>query len=180
MLGPIQQTNMNREFDTLDVTNDGFIEAADFQILAGRMENLRPDIDEKVTAEIDNAFTDWWKTLRVVADIDHDGRIGREEFVAAVEKGMQEDPNWVEKMVKGSKVTFRAADVEGDGFLTPDQVTQIYRAYGVDEQHSAGTVERIDLNRDGRISIDEYVQAAREVYQSNDPTAPGAVMFGRL
>ncbi|MDX2918965.1 MULTISPECIES: EF-hand domain-containing protein [Streptomyces] len=178
MLGQLQKTNMDRVFDTLDVTSDGHLSADDFQALAQRMRNLRPNMDAELAAEIDDAFTSWWEHFRKAADTDGDGRISREEFISAVDHGLQNDPAYADRMVKVSQVTFRAADAEGDGYLTPQQVTRIYEAYGVDAQHSKETVARLDRDSDGRISVDEFVQAAREVYLSNDPTAPGVVMFG--
>ncbi|MDV9190561.1 EF-hand domain-containing protein [Streptomyces sp. SR27] len=56
----------------------------------------------------------------------------------------------------------------------------IYRALGVDGNLSAETFARIDLNGDGFVSVDEFVNAARDVWSSNDPKAAGAVMFGPL
>jgi len=178
MLGTIQKTNLNRVFDTLDVTGDGHLDASDFQSLAQRMHTLRPNMDAPLQQEIDKAFTDWWETFRDATDTDHDGRIERDEFLGAVERGLQNDPKYVERMVEVSKVTFRAADVEGDGQLTSEQVERLYHAFGVDTAYSADTFHRIDTDGSGSITIEEFVQAAREVYLSNDPSAPGAVMFG--
>ncbi|MEK8146494.1 EF-hand domain-containing protein [Streptomyces sp. M10(2022)] len=172
MLGQIQKTNMDRVFDTLDVTSDGHISADDFKILAQRMRALRPNMPTKLAAEIDEAFTSWWEGFRSAADTDGDGQITREEFIAAVEHGLENDPTYADRMVKVSEVTFRAADTEGDEYLNPLQIERIYRAFGVNEQHSTETIARLDRNGDGRISVDEYVQAAREVYLSNDPKAP--------
>ncbi|MCZ0989200.1 EF-hand domain-containing protein [Streptomyces diastatochromogenes] len=180
MLGNVQQTNLDRVFDTLDVTRDGAISKADFQIMAQRMRALRPAMDAKLATEIDETFDAWWEAIRRAADADGNGEITREEFVAAIAQGLENDPEYVDKMVKVSVVTFNAADEEGDGRLTPLQVERIYRAYGVNEQLSSETFSRIDLNGDGFVSVDEFVRAARDVYSSNDPEAPGVVMFGPL
>jgi Ca2+-binding EF-hand superfamily protein len=178
MLGTIQKTNLNRVFDTLDVTGDGYLDASDFQTLAQRMRTLRADMDQQTQKDIDKAFTDWWKTFRDASDTDKDGQITRDEFIGAVDRGLQNDPEFIERMVHVSKITFRAADVEGNGRLTPEQVERLYHAFGVNTEYSADTFQRIDSNGDGTVTVEEYVQAAREVYLSNDPTAPGTVMFG--
>jgi len=178
MLGTIQKTNLNRVFDTLDVTSTGHLDASDFQTLAQRMRALRPDMDQQTQKDIDQAFTDWWETFRDATDTDTDGQISRDEFIGAVDRGLQNDPAYVERMVHVSQVTFRAADIEGNGRLTPEQVERLYHAFGVNTAYSSDTFARIDSNGDGSVTIEEYVQAAREVYLSNDPTAPGAVMFG--
>ncbi|MDQ1031676.1 hypothetical protein QF035_009258 [Streptomyces umbrinus] len=130
MLGQVQKTNMDRVFDTLDVTRDGVVGADDFQITAQRMRSLRPNIDPQVLAEIEETFTAWWETIRDAADADGDGQITREEFVTASARGLEKDPAYVDKMVKVSEVTFRAADEEGDGQLTPLQVDAVDRTYG--------------------------------------------------
>ncbi len=150
------------------------------EIMAQRMRAMRPSMDTKLATQIDETFDAWWETIRKAADADGNGEITREEFVAAIAKGLESDPQYVDKMVKVSEVTFRAADEEGDGKLTPLQIERIYRAYGVNERLSTETFARIDRNGDGYVSIDEFVRAARDVYSSNDPEAPGAVMFGPL
>ncbi|MFF4835324.1 hypothetical protein [Streptomyces sp. NPDC001315] len=81
-------------------------------------------------------------------------------------------------MVKVSEVTFAAADAEGDGRLTPLQIERI--DFGVNGQLSAETFARIDRNGDGFVSVEKFARAARDVYSSNDPQMPGAVMFGPL
>jgi Ca2+-binding EF-hand superfamily protein len=177
MLGQVQRTNLNRVFDTLDLTGDGFISQDDFASLAQRMRSLRPGLDHQLAAEIDQAFSGWWQHFST-ADTDGDGQVSREEFLNAVENGLQKQPGFADQMVRVSQVTFRAADIEGNGQLTREQVRNIYRAYGVDEEHSAATFERLDRDGDGVITVDEYVQAARDVYLSDDENAPGAVMFG--
>lgn len=180
MLGPVQKTNLDRVFDTLDITRDGVIGADDFRTMAQRMSTLRPGMEPGQIAEIQETFATWWDTIRRAADVDGDGEISREEFVAAAARGLDQDPAYVDKMIRVSVVTFRAADEEGDGLLTRPQVERIYRAFGVDESLSAQTFDRIDVNGDGFVSVDEFVSAARDVWSNDDPSAPGAVMFGPL
>lgn len=180
MLGTVQKTNMNRVFDTLDTIGNGVIEADDFTTMAQRMRAVNPAMDQQTQAEIDQAFAEWWETFRTATDTDADGQITRDEFLTAVERGIDNDPRWIERMVNVSKVVFHAADTEGNGQLTHEQVDRIYQAFGVDDSNSTETFARIDSDGSGTIGVEEYIQAAREVYQTNDPAAPGAVMFGSL
>lgn len=178
MLGTVQQTNLNRVFDALDITGDGDISADDFQALARNVRAVRDDVDTELAAEIDQAFSDWWEIFRAAADSDGDGRVSREEFILAVDNGLQNDPKYIDRMMHVSEVAFHAADTDGTGRLTPTQVERIYEAFGVDSRFSAETFSRIDRDGDGFITIDELLQASRDVYRSNDPEAAGVVLFG--
>ncbi|MFE7413090.1 EF-hand domain-containing protein, partial [Streptomyces laurentii] len=164
MLGQVQKSNIDRVFDTLDVTRDGVIGADDFRTMAQRMVALRVHMEPRLLAEIQGTFAAWWETIRQAADVEGNGHISREEFTAAAARGLDQDPEYVDKMIRVSEVTFRAADEEGDGLLTRSQVERIYQAFGVDEALSAETFRRIDLNGDGTVSIEEFVSAARDVW----------------
>ncbi|MFZ3499161.1 EF-hand domain-containing protein [Streptomyces sp. 5.8] len=178
MLGQLQRTNLNHVFDTLDLTRDGFLTVDDFTTLAQRMRGLRPAMDGRLAADIDEAFTSWWEVFRSAADKDGDGKITRDEFLTAVEEGLQNDPAYADRMARVCEVTFAAADTNEDGQLSASEVQQIYRAYGVDEKISAETFARLDRDGNGWISVEEFVQASRDVYLSNDADAPGTALFG--
>ncbi|MGE7384585.1 EF-hand domain-containing protein [Streptomyces sp. NPDC004126] len=178
MLGTVQRTNMNRMFDTIDVSGDGVISKADFEIMAQRVRGMSPSMDADLAAEIDDAFDAWWEAIRVAADADGNGEVSREEFVAAIENGLENDADYGDTMVRHAELTFRAADEDGDGRLTPVEMERIYRAFGLNEQFSEDVFARIDLDGDGYVSVDECVRATRDLYSSNDPQSPGAIVYG--
>lgn len=51
--------------------------------------------------------------------------------------------------------------------------------FGVPEADASETFARIDLDGDGTISFDEFVEAGKEFYSSTDPTSAGNTLFGR-
>ncbi|MFE7528363.1 EF-hand domain-containing protein [Kitasatospora sp. NPDC057542] len=178
MLGTLQKTNINRQFDILDITHDGFISEDDFQTLARNVRGLRDDLDPKTAAKIDKAFADWWKHFQRVADSDGDGKVTREEFLAAIEHGMDQDRDYVDQMVIVPRIIFQTADTDGTGELTHAQMARVYKAIGINAKFSKEMFDRIDLDGNGRISLDEFLQTARDVYLNNDPNAASAVAYG--
>ncbi|CAH1784554.1 unnamed protein product [Owenia fusiformis] len=99
-------------------------------------------------------------------DVDHSGTITFEEFViglSVISRGsLREKLEWA----------FRLYDINGDGMITKDEMTDIvsaiydlmgkYAEPVIDEttprDHVETVFEKMDLNRDGLITMDEFMQ----------------------
>ena len=100
-------------------------------------------------------------------DLDHDGFVGREEFVEMARRLVGADPR--ERLF----FAFRLHDHDGDGFIDQQEMLRMI-AIGMAESELAERVtqpaeqltrvlfQAVDTNRDGRISFDEFEAALRK------------------
>jgi Ca2+-binding EF-hand superfamily protein len=71
-------------------------------------------------------------------------------------------------------------DQDGDGAVTAEEYSAAYSSGGFDPDEAADAFARLDLNSDGRLSIDEIMTLADQYFRGNDRSAPGNALFGPL
>ncbi|MGW0521696.1 EF-hand domain-containing protein [Crossiella sp. NPDC003009] len=177
---PIQDANLGKAFDALDITRDGIITAEDFDALATQLaDRLAPGADEHRRENITSAFRGWWAQIERDADSDNDGQVSREEFIAATERGLAENPNYLdEAYLKVAESAFEALDRDGDGQVDRGEYIELYLAADVSADIAGAAFDRIDENGDGVIDYAEFLAALRELFTSSDPDAPGTGLLG--
>ncbi|GAA2811162.1 EF-hand domain-containing protein [Crossiella cryophila] len=176
----IQDANLGKIFDALDVTKDGIISAADFTALAeGVVAQLVPDAEEHRRQDITTSFLGWWAQIERDADADGDGQVSREEFITATEAGLAGNPEYLdEAYAKLAETVFEALDRNGDGEISRDEYIALYLSAEVSAEIAATAFERIDQNGDGVIDYAEFRAALQELFTTSDSAAPGAGLLG--
>ncbi|MGO1052509.1 EF-hand domain-containing protein [Crossiella sp. CA198] len=176
----LQDANIGKVFDALDVTKDGIISAADFTALAeGVAAQLVPDAEEHRRQDIVTAFLGWWAQIERDADTDGDGQVSREEFVAATERGLADNPDYLdEAYAKVAETVFEVLDRDGDGNISREEYIAMYASAEVSAEIAESAFERIDQNGDGVIDYAEFRAALQEMFTTSDPDAPGAGLLG--
>lgn len=76
------------------------------------------------------------------------------------------------------KYVFDLYDQNDDGLLTIDEFTDMWTIYGIQVKYSAKSFVKLDLNHDEVISKNELVNAVKEFFISDDPSASGNWIFG--
>ncbi|WP_320783219.1 EF-hand domain-containing protein [Streptomyces sp. CRN 30] len=71
-------------FELLDADGNGFIEADDFALMAGRVNQVASDSTDAARQSMAAAFQRYWTALSTGLDADGDGRISFEEYTACV------------------------------------------------------------------------------------------------
>ncbi|MDQ6947728.1 MAG: EF-hand domain-containing protein [Actinomycetota bacterium] len=167
-------------FDALDATADGFLDRDDFTQRANQMcAALAPDERSQHHQDLQRAYRQAWEQLRIRADADDDGRLTREEYVTAVEKGILQDPQYIEDAVLVvSRALFRASDQDGDDVLSREEYVKMFTAIDMDGDMAAAGFDHIDRDGDGTISYSEFIEALDGVFSSSDPSSLGANVFG--
>jgi EF hand domain-containing protein len=176
-IGQLRRDKLAVRFAQHDVDGDGFLEQSDYDAL-GRLLSDRlgasPEIRERIAA----GFAEQWRLLCAHADIDADGQISLDEYVAAMGGGIAEDAAALERAVLATgRAAIQAADADGDGFLDLADFARLGALLRVDDH--VASFQALDVNGAGRLSYDEVLAAVRDFYTSDDPSSPGNLVFGR-
>jgi Ca2+-binding EF-hand superfamily protein len=173
----LRVSKLHMRFDQLDVDGDGFLQAADYRALGQLLADRLRSSDSEREA-IHTGYGEHWRQLRTHADVDHDGRVGRDEYVAAMAAAAG-DPALLDRAVlQTARAIMAAADSDDDGYLDFADYTRLADLMRI--RRPADSFRILDADGDGRVSQEELVSAIRDFYTSDDPTVPGNFVFGYL
>lgn len=175
-MGPASESRRSRFqkwFRVFDVNHDGYIDEKDFVQIFERVASLRGVAAPSPEMLVEAARVRFTQIAR--ADADGDGRVDEGEYVAAALA--QRDPGegealdvMHEAMMRGGFASF---DVDGDGAVNLADYVLSHAAFGLNPR-VADVIDRFrywDLNRDGRISLEEYAAGYRR-HQLSDEDMP--------
>jgi hypothetical protein len=182
MTGQLQREKAAYYFSIIDEDDNKYIEADDFEMRAERLADARGVTDPDAKAEIHDQVMNWWHHLCSVADVDNDERVTQREWQrywqglqAAVEDSNEAVLNELER---AARATFRSIKVDDGDEVTQAEYAEWLAAWGVDDAEAP--FNRLDRDNTGGLTEADLVQAVREFYLSNDPDAPGNVLYGEL
>lgn len=90
-------------------------------------------------------------------------------------------PGFVEATaIPFSMAVFAAADKDNDGRINAAEMMAAQTRGGMSEDETNKAFGILDTDGDGYVTTDEYIQAARDFYLSDDPNAPGNFIAGEL
>lgn len=182
-LGDLQQQKAAHYFDLIDTDDNGLIEPADFQRRADRLAEALRITSEEERNRLRRRVMLWWEHLSSLADENDDGRITREEWRMYWERfkiavSMGDNQRSIEKLERVARHTFRAVDRTGSGQITEEEFANWLDAWDVERPEVV--FRRLDRDDKGYLTENDLVEATKEFYLSNDPDAPGNVLYGEL
>ena len=148
MLNPSEIVDIKELFQKLDKDGNGSITIDEMR--KGLKDHLgRARNEEELLNIMENA------------DVDGNGEIDYNEFIAATININQTDMN--ERIWK----VFQKFDIDGSGYITADEVIHGLKKLGLDLEGVDGIFEVVDKNSDGKIDYTEFRQM---MYSTNDPS----------
>jgi Ca2+-binding EF-hand superfamily protein len=174
---PLRRGKLHARFDQHDIDGDGYLQASDYQALARLLaDRLNSTASEREA--IHAGYAEHWRQIHTHADIDHDGRVSRDEYVAAMAAAAG-DPEALDRaVVQTARAIMAAADSDDDGFLDLADYERLAELMRI--RRPAESFRILDADGDGRVSQEEIVAAVRDFYTSDDPTAAGNLVFGYI
>jgi len=160
----IQERKFLSLFNHLDVDKDGALNWNDFLRPAevARQALGWAKTDPKYTTTMQFMRAAWDACLKS-NDLDKNGTISYREYVAFFFKSA------IESMMSGKPPSW--AMLPGDG-ITPNDYAIYLRAIGSDADPRA-VFAKLDVNKNGKIEMDELYTLMWQWMGSNDPTSPG-------
>ncbi|MFD8756318.1 oxygenase MpaB family protein [Kitasatospora sp. NPDC059577] len=165
--------------EVLDQTGDGFVTVHDLRAMAHNV-CWQLELDEAGEARVHEAFEGWWDQLRAAMDANGDGKVSREEFVAATAAGLDRDGTYLEQgLLPALRAVFTAADTDGSGFLEFDEYQAVFGGPRVHPAELSHGFRQLDTDGDGRITREEFLHGFTEFFTARADSTSGTQLLGR-
>ncbi|WP_280406081.1 EF-hand domain-containing protein [Nocardia brasiliensis] len=180
MTSALRMTKLRKLFSAYDVDQDGVMDELDVTALAQMWcdtYDLPPRSADwsSIHRQAHRMFRDMPGSL----DADGDKKVTIDEWVA-----WGDHPEF-QKFVENSAIpfsmaVFAAADKDRDGRINAQEMMAAQIKGGMSEEETNKAFALLDADGDGYVTTDEYIQASREFYLSDDPAARGNHIAGEL
>ncbi|MER8187545.1 EF-hand domain-containing protein [Kitasatospora sp. NPDC094015] len=132
-------------FDLLDASRSGYIDPEDLSLITARSGS-----DAQLTPVISTFF----RELLRAADPNKDGKVGKEEMLAYVERailGKDADamPEFLRTLAAGA---FQVMDADGNGKVDKAEFERYLKARNVTDPAAANEFAKLDRDRDGSLT----------------------------
>lgn len=182
MLDDLPARKARYYFNLIDADGNGLIEVSDFALRAQRLAEAQDVHDDEEREALRRQVLAWWTHICTVADFDGNARISLPEWEAywrsiqrGIEAGNRETLRTLERAAAG---TLQAIDQDGTERVTLQEYADWLAAWGARGGEEA--FRKLDRGDKGFLTEADLVVAVQEFYLSDDPAAPGNVLYGSL
>jgi Ca2+-binding EF-hand superfamily protein len=176
----LQLRKLTRWFASFDVDRDGVIDVLDFTGMAQvycEAYEVAPRSDK--WRRMHHHALIVWRAIEQRIGAAHPARLTREEWLAW--PGTSEYVDFIIcAAIPFSQMAFSIADADGDGRCNVYELMAAQRRSGMSEEEIHRAFDRLDRDRDGYVTADDFERAHREFYFSDDPEAPGNYLAGEI
>jgi len=150
-------------FDHFDANKDGTIDRSDFESEADQViEAFGADPLSPRARALKDSYIGVYEYLISKAGSTN-GTLTREQFVTISQSSIsdQGDPGFADVLRPYAQASANLCDTDGDGQITRDEYDKWLTVIGVSPDDADASYQKIDTNKDGIVSIDEFVEAIR-------------------
>ncbi|MFB9908780.1 EF-hand domain-containing protein [Allokutzneria oryzae] len=171
-----------RRFAMFDVDGNGQLEAEDFEQLAARLVGaLGGEPDSALARRVHEGYQELHAALVREIDADGDGRISRQEFVTGMARVAGDRSGFARMIEPLARTNLQLCDADGDGVLDREEFARLLGLFNAAALPEAERIfDQLDTSGDGRLSVEEILDALRDFYVSTDPGSPGNALFGEV
>jgi Ca2+-binding EF-hand superfamily protein len=175
MASELQRRKVALVFAAMDVDSDELLEQEDFEALAQRWtvnRGLAPDSPE--AARLSEIMMGWWSTLLAASDADD--KVTLDDVLVVVDR-LAADTTPV---AATATAMFEAIDADGDERISAPEYNELIETWNGAPTDTDEVFGELDLDGDGHLSLDEFVQLWTEFWAGDNPNAAGTWVFGRF
>ncbi len=175
-LTELQKRKFKAVFDSQDFDGSGVLTQRDFHGFLAQIQRVIP-----MGGRLISGLHSQWYQIQSGADLNRDGEVTLEEWYQYLDEVIH-DPSLFEEYIFRTAITlFESLDADGDRIISIREYVAFSRAVGVGTGEALNAFEQLDRSRDGRLSIDELIEAVREFYLNSDnEDAPSNWLFGKF
>ena len=179
MLPYLQRIKLTNLFNLFDKDQDGLLTERDiFRIVDACAVQRGWDNGQKHHEALHRHFSMVWKSMLEAADKNKDEMLSAEELLALYYRTIQNEDEYKKVIIQIGIAVFSIFDANNDGQLSLPEYQAFYRVIGLEIDLAVEIYDKIDLDSNGMISIDELIVLLDQFFRSHDKNAPGNFLFG--
>ncbi|GAA1689798.1 hypothetical protein GCM10009830_41750 [Glycomyces endophyticus] len=166
-------------FDLLDRSCDGRLARDDYDAFALRLaRSLGRGPRSSEAAAVRGGYRRLWQAVRTAADADEDGAVSAAEYRDWAAREARSGGGFAAAVRPLAEAVVGLVDEDGDGVLDRAELARLLTACRLDSAEAERTSRELDGDGDGRVGVDDLVDAVRAFCVGED--RPGAWLFGRF
>lgn len=181
MLSEFQTQKIRRVFTLHDLNRDGVMSRADFEEYTRRIGTARGwDADSPEYREVLSRFLAFWDGLTQATEVEATGQVTPAEWLEYWDRVLGTPGMFEQVAAPIARALLTSLDEDGDGAVSAEEYAALFSSGGFSAEEAAEAFARLDIDHDGRLSIDEVTQMTERFFRSDDPADPGNAVFGPL
>ncbi|MDQ2588337.1 EF-hand domain-containing protein [Saccharothrix yanglingensis] len=166
------QARVGLVFDLFDVNGNGRIEARDFELMAGRVDAAATGSGDAARARMTAAFRRYWATLAAELDVDGDGAIPLDEFVACV----LSPERFADTIAEFAESLAELGDPDGDGRIERPLFVALMTAIGFDPANTNALFDAFGPSEADEVEVRTWTEAIEDYYQPDKAGTTGDLL----
>jgi Ca2+-binding EF-hand superfamily protein len=180
MLSEFQKRKQAKVFEVGDVDKNGVLEQADFERVSdnlARASGFATGSPEHQSLRA--AYLAGWAQVQTYAK-QYSDRVTPSEWLEA-RAALINDPALYPRFKQSTvDVFFKMFDANRDGAISCEEFSLFFKGYEIDDAQAEEAFRQMDTNGDGRITREEMFELVEQFHHSQDPSAPGNWLYGKL
>lgn len=167
MTAAVKNDRLKKRFAKWDVNNNGRIEKSDYEAEARRIIDAFGEAPASPQARaVVDSFTSMFEYLATKAGVGPDGSMTEQQFIEVTEAQIfQEGDSGFNRVVRPTIAAIVGlCDTDGDGEVSPQEFGKWLDAIGVEPSAIDNAFRAIDVNGNGKLTVDELVHAVRDYH----------------
>ncbi|MEV7834225.1 EF-hand domain-containing protein [Streptomyces subrutilus] len=166
-------------FGHADQNKDGVVDAADILTFAARViAAVNEPFDSPKATEMLRVCQNWWEGMASELDTDKDGKIDPLEYRVGMRRLVGSKSSFDAASRPVATAIWKLCDRDDDGEVSAREFSAVQLAFGTTPENARIGFEKLDLDGDGSLSVDELTAAFHDFYTSTDADTNGNWLFG--
>ncbi len=158
----------------LDMNQDGYLSFEDYKIAADHYAKSNPKVQDTSMSR----YLDALKSVFEFLGLSDSRKMTIKEAVDKTTENL-DNPEFVKRTKALYSAVFDTLDADGNGFLSPKEWVGFMESLKfVDPSKGKEIFDMMDLNKDGQLSREEFVEMSFEYWYSGENKHGGDKMFG--